>query len=150
MASSCSNVIARSEATRRSNPAVRRFQRVHAYRISHVSSRGAPLPQLAYRIHTSRIRNAFHGVARRAETRATPRDEGWPRRRDIECPRPALSQCSDFAPLVSIVMKVLSQQRTPSCTNQYGFGHSSIASNGGFKRRLRAHLTPELNLHVLR
>src|SRR5208282_1082896 len=85
----------------------------------------SPLPS-GYRIHTSR--------ARRAETRATPRDEGWPRRREIECPRPALSQCSDFAPLVSIVMKVLSQQRTPSYTNQYGFRHSPIASNCGFKR----------------
>ncbi len=64
-----------------------------------------------YRIHTSRIRSALiNGVARRAETRATPPDEGWPRRREIECPRPALSQCSDFAPLVSIVMKVPSQQ----------------------------------------
>src|SRR5271166_3319193 len=44
-----------------------------------------------YRIHRSLIRNAFHGVARRAGGRTTPRCEGWPRRREIECPRPALS-----------------------------------------------------------
>src|SRR5271167_1239695 len=59
-----------------------------------------PLSQ-RYRIHTSLIRNAFHGVARRAGSRTTPRCEGWPRRREIECPRPALSSALTSCAFVS-------------------------------------------------
>src|SRR5208282_5969637 len=59
----------------------------------------------AYRIHTSLIRNSFHGVARRAGSRMAPRCEGWPRRRESECPRPALSSALTSCAVVSFLRK---------------------------------------------
>src|SRR5208282_4982601 len=50
-----------------------------------------------YRIHTSLIRNAFHGVARRAGTKTTPRCEG--RGAGNRMPWSGAFVCSDFVRL---------------------------------------------------
>src|SRR5208282_6440839 len=97
------------------------------------ATRGAPAPLVGHRIHTSPIRNAFHGVARRAGSRATPRCEGWPRRREIECPRPALSSALTSCAFVSFVVKAMPQQTTPRYTNQYAFRRSDAAANRDFE-----------------
>ncbi len=115
------------------------------------ATRGAPAPLVGYRIHTSPIRNAFHGVARRAGSRATPRCEGWPRRREIECPRPALSSALTSCAFVSFVVKALSQRTTPSYTNQYAFRRSDAASNHDFEPGFEGPSgVRSLDLHVLR
>src|SRR5208282_1429762 len=77
--------------------------------------------------------SAFHGVARRAGSRATPRCEGWPRRREIECPRPALSSALTSCAFVSFVVKAMPQQTTPRYTNQYAFRRSDAAANRDFE-----------------
>src|SRR5271157_4930513 len=104
-----------------------------------------------YRIHRSLIRNAFHGVARRAGGRTTPRCEGWPRRREIECPRPALSSAPTSCAFVSFVVKALSQRTTPSYTNQYAFRRSDAASNRDFEPGFEGPSgVRSLDLHALR
>src|SRR5208337_3841725 len=57
----------------------------------------------------------------------------------------ALTSC----PLVSFVVKPLSQRRTPSYTNQDVFPRSAAASNRHFKRGIRGPVRlRSLNLHV--
>ncbi len=106
---------------------------------------------MSYRIHTSLIRNSFHGVARRAGSRTTPSCEGWPRRREIECPRPALSSALTSCAFVSFVVKALSQRTTPSYTNQYAFRRSDAASNRDFEPGFEGPSgVRSLDLHALR
>jgi hypothetical protein len=65
-----------------------------------------------------------------------------PRRREIECPRPALSSAPTWRAFVSFAAKALSQRRIPSHANQYAFRRSDAASNRDFELDLKAHLEP--------
>src|SRR5271157_3169946 len=119
----------------------------------HSAVRETPTPTRPHKLPNSHKSNSqrFHGVARRAETRATPRDEGWPRRREIECPRPALSSALTSYAFVFFVAKALSQRGTPSYTNQYAFRRSDAAANRDFEPGFEGPTgVGALDLHVLR
>ncbi len=80
-----------------------------------------------------------------------PRCEGWPRRREIECPGPALSSALTSCAFVSFGAKALSQRTTPSYTNQYAFLRSDAASNHDFEPGFEGPSgVRSLDLHVLR